>query len=118
MFFFLRENSTFQIVHFLVLTLKIALFSVNDDIHKRVKRTIRAQIPFTRKAGFSLCVNPQSSSTAPDSNIGCRWKGGKTQALSQVCERNVYIPWHSAYDFVCTLTQVQATFTEQGVKWP
>ena len=40
-----------------------------------MKHTIKAQIPFTRKAGFSLWVNPQSSSTAPDSRIGCDGKG-------------------------------------------
>ena len=43
-----------------------------------MKHTIKAQIPFTRKAGFSLWVSPQSSSTAPDSKIGCDWKGEKT----------------------------------------
>lgn len=54
---------------------------VNDDICKRVEHTIRAQIPFTRKAGFSLWVNPQSSSTAPDSKIGCHWKMKKTHSF-------------------------------------
>lgn len=49
----------------------------HDNLYKRVKHTIKAQIPFTRKAGFSLWVNPQSSSTAPDSKIGCDWKGKK-----------------------------------------
>jgi hypothetical protein len=44
-----------------------------------VKRTIKAQIPFTRKAGFSLWVNPQSSSTAPDSRMGCDWKNKTKQ---------------------------------------
>lgn len=52
-----------------------SILFVNDDIYKRTKHTIKAQIPFTRKAGFSLWVNPQSSSTAPDSKIGYDWKG-------------------------------------------
>lgn len=63
-----------------------------------VRRTIKAQMPFTRSAGFSLWVNPQRSSTAPDSKMGYDWKGEKCQShgykqnVEPACDSPTLIP--------------------------